>query len=157
LLCYSKALANGYPLAALLGKDSLRDAAKKVFVTGTFFTQAVPLAASLATLDEIEATGAIGRMNAAGKRLCDGLQAQARAADFEVTVSGPSSIPFMSFVADDGGFDRNRVFAGACARRGVFLHPVHNWFLSAAHTDGDIDAALEVTRKAFAEVRERFA
>jgi glutamate-1-semialdehyde 2,1-aminomutase len=65
----------------------------------------------------------------------------------------------MSFAADtdEGGFDRNRVFAGACARRGVFLHPVHNWFLSAAHTERDIDQALDVAEQAFIEVRDRFA
>jgi glutamate-1-semialdehyde 2,1-aminomutase len=156
LLCYSKAVANGYPLAVLLGADALRDAARKVFVTGTFFTQSVPLAASLATLEEIEASGAIAHMDAMGKRLCDGLRERARARDFEVVLSGPPSIPFMSFADDEGGFDRNRAFAGACARRGVFLHPVHNWFLSAAHTERDIDQALDVAEQAFAEVRERF-
>ena len=34
----------------------------------------------------------------------------------------------------------------------MYLHPVHNWFLSAAHTDDDIDLALERTDDAFAEL-----
>jgi len=156
LLCYSKAIANGYPLSALLGADALRDAARSVFVTGTFFTQSVPFAASLATLDEIVASGAIERMEAMGKRFCDGLVERAGKCGFDVTISGPPAMPFMTFVSDEGSFDRNRAFAGACARRGVFLHPVHNWFLSAAHREADIDEALEVAAAAFAEVQSRF-
>ena len=33
--------------------------------------------------------------------------------------------------------------------RGVFLHPYHNWFLCAAHTDADIDYVLEAAATAF--------
>ena len=35
-------------------------------------------------------------------------------------------------------------------RRGVYLHHRHNMFLSTAHTDGEIDFALEATEGAFA-------
>jgi glutamate-1-semialdehyde 2,1-aminomutase len=48
------------------------------------------------------------------------------------------------------------VFTGEAATRGVYLHPWHNWFLSAAHTDDDVDAALLATDDAFAAVRRQF-
>lgn len=156
LLLYSKALANGYPLSAMIGAEALRTAAKSVFVTGTAFTQAVPIAAALATIDEIEQSGAIEIMDRAGRRFCEGLEQLAAVAGLEVTISGPPAIPFMTFADDAGKFDRNRVFGAACARRGVFLHPVHNWFVSAAHTDADIDAALEIAAAGFAEVKAAF-
>jgi glutamate-1-semialdehyde 2,1-aminomutase len=153
---YSKAMANGYPLAAMLGNDSLRKAARNVFVTGTFFTQAVPIAASLATLDEIVRRDAIAHMDRVGRRLCDGLAARAAAAGLGVTLSGPPSIPFMSFVADEGGLARSRAFAGEAARHGAFFHPAHNWFVSAAHTDRDIDEALEAAEAGMAAVVAEF-
>jgi glutamate-1-semialdehyde 2,1-aminomutase len=55
-----------------------------------------------------------------------------------------------------GTFDRANLFTGEAARRGVWLHPWHNWFLSAAHTDADVKQALEGTDAAFAAVRARF-
>jgi glutamate-1-semialdehyde 2,1-aminomutase len=88
--------------------------------------------------------------------LCRGLEEQARAHGLPVTVSGPPAIPFMSF-KNDPGFDRNKVFGAACAVRGVFLHPHHNWFLSAAHTETDIRRTLEVTDIAFREVKAQCA
>ena len=38
----------------------------------------------------------------------------------------------------------------------MWLHPWHNWFLSAAHTDADVRLALERTDAAFEAVRARF-
>jgi glutamate-1-semialdehyde 2,1-aminomutase len=61
----------------------------------------------------------------------------------------------MTFVADAGSFERSRVFAAACAARGVYVHPHHNWFLSAALTDADLARVLDVTDLAFAEVARR--
>src|SRR5262249_25622550 len=68
LSAYSKALANGYPLAGVVGRDSLRDAAQQVFVTGSFWFAAVPMAAALATLDALESEQGIERMARTGAR-----------------------------------------------------------------------------------------
>ncbi len=53
-------------------------------------------------------------------------------------------------------FDRAKVFAGACSRSGVYFAPRHNWFISAAHTDRDLEQTLNVTEQAFAAVRKQF-
>ena len=48
LACYSKAIANGHPLSAVVGTDALRDAAQRVFFTGTYWVSPVEMAAALA-------------------------------------------------------------------------------------------------------------
>ncbi|HYA34718.1 MAG TPA: hypothetical protein VEF03_03815, partial [Candidatus Binataceae bacterium] len=124
--------------------------------TGSYFTSAVPMAAALATLDELEATGGIERMRVMGEMLRDGMVSQAGSHGFEVTYSGPPALPSMSFKADGAGYDRNKLFCGEAAKRGVYLHPRHNWFLSTAHTEEDIRRTLEVTDEAFGVVRKKF-
>ena len=42
------------------------------------------------------------------------------------------------------------------ADHGVIFHPRHNWFLSAAHTESDIERALTAARAGLRAVRERF-
>ena len=155
LTCYCKAIANGYALAAGLGREELREAAKQVFFTGSYWTAGAPLAAGLATIQALRDEGGIEKMKAAGTRFCQGLDQQARSLGLAIKQSGPPAIPFMTFVGDEG-FERSRLFCGECARRGVFLHPHHNWFLSAAHTEADIDEALAVTEVGFKAVKERF-
>ena len=152
LACYAKALANGYPLSACVGREALKAAAERVYFTGSYFTSAVPMVAALACLAELEATDAVAHMEAMGQRLQRGLVQQAGSHGLAVTYSGPPALPFMSFV-DDQKFARSRAFAGACALGGVYLTPYHNWFLSAAHGESDIDQILRVTDDAFAAVR----
>jgi glutamate-1-semialdehyde 2,1-aminomutase len=156
LASYCKAIANGYPLSACVGRASLRAAAECVFFTGSYFTSAVPMAAGLACLRELDASGGIAHMRHVGTLLQRGLEDQARTHGTPVTVSGPPAIPFMTF-RDDTRFERSKLFGAACAARGVYIHPHHNWFLSAAHTEADIQRTLDVTDEAFREIKRHFA
>jgi glutamate-1-semialdehyde 2,1-aminomutase len=152
LSCYCKALGNGYAIAACLGREGLREAASRVFFTGSFWTSAVPMAAALACLQELEASGAIPYMERIGRELRSAMERQAAAHHLEIRYTGPPAIPFMTFVADGGSFERSRTFAAACTAHGVYLHPHHNWFLSAALDEADVARVLEVTEEAFREV-----
>ncbi|GIW39956.1 MAG: glutamate-1-semialdehyde 2,1-aminomutase [Candidatus Binatia bacterium] len=156
LSCVSKALANGYPLSACLGSEKLRGAAEGVFFTGSFFTSAVPMAAALACLEVLEKTDAPAHMAAMGRLLLEGLGRQAEAHGLRVRLTGPPALPFLTFPSDRGSFERSRLFCAECVRGGVYFHPYHNWFLSAAHTEEDIRRTLEVTDAAFSAVRRTF-
>ncbi len=61
LSAWSKAIANGYALGAVLGRHSLADAARSIYTTGSFWFAAVSMAASLATLQVLEAEDTVGR------------------------------------------------------------------------------------------------
>ena len=110
------------------------------------------MAAALACLHELAASDAIGHMERIGTQLRHGLERQAAAHRLEIRYTGPPAIPFMTFAADEGSFDLSRRFAAACVARGVYLHPVHNWFLSSAIGEADVARILEVTEEAFREV-----
>jgi len=156
LSCYCKAIANGYALAACVGREPLRGAAERVFFTGSYFTSGVEMAAALACLRELARRDAVARMRNFGDELRRGLDEQAKTHDIEIRQSGPPAIPFLTFAADEGKFPRSRIFSAACARGGVYLHPHHNWFVSAAHTEDDLQRTLEVTDRAFETVRREF-
>ena len=151
LSAWSKAIANGYALAAVTGNDRFRDGAQKIFVTGSFWFSAVAMAASIATINALRDQGGMAQMERAGQRLRDGLDAQASAHGVAIRQSGPVQMPFMTFQGDED-FRLASLWTDAAARRGAYFHPWHNWFLSAAHTDADIDEALLATDAAFAAV-----
>jgi glutamate-1-semialdehyde 2,1-aminomutase len=155
MICYSKALANGYTISAALGARGLKKAASKVFFTGSFFNSAVELAAALATIDELDARNAIGKMMKTGEMLQKGLKERAQAHGLQVTLSGPPPIPCMSF-ANETNFLRMQLFSAVASRQGVFFHPHHNWFICAAHEESDIRQALAVADLAFAAVKSEF-
>lgn len=155
LSAWSKAIANGYPLAAVTGSDRFREAARSIFVTGSFWCASVPMAAALAVLRRLRETDAIAQMAAMGQRLRDGIAAQARSHGVGLRQTGPAQMPLILF-DDDPDFARGALFATEALARGVYLHPWHNMFLSAAHSPADIDRALEATDHALAAVAARF-
>jgi glutamate-1-semialdehyde 2,1-aminomutase len=155
LSAWSKAIANGYALAAVLGNERCRTAATRIFTTGSFWFSAVSMAASLATIEALKEADAVATVTRAGQRLRDGLAAQAAAHGQRLRQTGPPQMPMVLF-DDDPDVDRGRCFTAAAVSAGVYLHPVHNWFLSTAHTDDEIDLALERTDDAFAAVHRVF-
>jgi glutamate-1-semialdehyde 2,1-aminomutase len=154
LSAWSKAIANGHPLAAVLGSERFRAGATNVFVTGSFWFAAAPMAAAVATIRALGGEGAIEAMERAGTALRDGITSQAAAWGLEVNYTGPVQMPYLTF-AGDTGHQLASVFAAEAVRRGAYIHPRHNWFVSAAMTAGDIHAVLAATDQAFAAVRER--
>jgi glutamate-1-semialdehyde 2,1-aminomutase len=145
---WSKAIANGHALAAVTGNERVRDAASRLFVTGSFWCGAVPMAAAIATLDELERIDGPGIMRERGQRFRDGIAAQAAKAGVGVRQSGPVQMPTILFDGDVN-FAKGERFCLEALARGVYLNPRHNMFLSTAHTNADIDYALEATQAAF--------
>lgn len=153
LTAWSKAIANGYALAAVTGNDRFRDAATKVFVTGSFWCGTVAMAAARATLRIARETDVPGHIRATGLRLREGLAGLAQREGIAIRQSGPPQMPLMLF---EGDVDvrKGRAFCATALRHGAFFHPQHNMFLSSAHQAADIDAALEAASHGFKAVRE---
>ena len=152
LSAWSKGIANGYALSAITGTEALRTAATEIFITGSFWYSAVSMAASVATLTQLRDTDALQRMATSGAYLSGGLIKQAATHGFVTTQVGPVQMPLLRFADDDVTSRLARLWTNEAVKRGVYLHPVHNWFLNAAHTIEDIDQALARTDEAFAEL-----
>ncbi len=153
MTCFSKAMGNGYPISACVGLKEIKEAASRVFFTGSFFSNSEPIAASLATIEEMVRTDAISHIFRMGEMLKRGMLDQARALGIEISYTGPVSIPFM-IIQDKKGFEKNKLFCARAYQEGVFFHPYHNWFVSAAHREKDIEETLEATQKAFEAVKQ---
>ena len=151
LSAWSKAIANGYALAAVTGNDRFRKAASQLYATGSFWCGAASMAAALATIDVLEAEDGPEHMRAMGQRFRDGIAAQAAKYGIGVRQSGPPQMPTILFDNDVDHATGSR-FATEALKRGVYLHPKHNMFLSNAHGEADIDFALSVTDEAFAVI-----
>jgi glutamate-1-semialdehyde 2,1-aminomutase len=152
LSCWGKVLANGHALSALAGSERFRDAARSIFVTGSFWFSAVPMAAAVATLRLVRETDYITRLVELGARLREGLDAQAAAYGFGLRQTGPVQMPQILF-QNDPDMRLGFAWTAAAIKQGVYLHPYHNMFLNAAMTESDINQTLEATEQAFADLK----
>lgn len=140
-----KAMANGYPLAALVGRAGVMEAATRTWISSTAATESTGLAAANAVFDWHERVDVPARMAEAGARLREVIgNALASAPWVEVTVSGPD--PMWRLVADDAA--SLDALVAAAAHAGVLLKRGAYQFGAVAHDY----AALEVIAGAMPEI-----
>jgi glutamate-1-semialdehyde 2,1-aminomutase len=154
LSTWGKCIANGHGLSALLGSDKVRAAAATIYVTGSFWYQAAPMAAALETLRMVRETDYLEQITALGNRLRDGLAERAAGQGLSLRQTGPVTMPLFLF-DDDPDLRQGFCFSSEMLARGVYTHPWHNMFLCAAMTEADIDGALDAAEDAFAALKRR--
>jgi glutamate-1-semialdehyde 2,1-aminomutase len=141
LVVMAKAIANGFPLAAVGGRAEVMAGVGRTWISSTLATEYVALAAARATLRALAARAVPARLGALGGRLMTGLDGLATR--YPQHIRGVAGLPEMCcllFRADAAG---GRLAVEA-ARRGVlFKRSAYN-FVSAAHTDADVDRLLDV-------------
>ena len=149
LVVMGKALANGFPLAAVGGRADVMDQVARTWISSTLATESVSLAAASATLGVMTRADVPAHLARVGQRLIDGLQALA--ARYESAVQGVAGIPEMCHLEfrDEPVSGR---FAVACAERGLlFKRGAYN-FVSLAHDDWIVDRSLAILDKALSTV-----
>lgn len=156
LSAWGKCIANGHPISALLGSEKARAAAADIFVTGSFWYASSPMAAGLETLKLVNSTDYLERIERLGLQLRDGLHERAAKAGFNLRQTGPAQMPLF-LLDDDPDLRLGFFWCSEMLKRGVYVHPWHNMFLSAAMTAGDIDVALGAAEASFETLKAKRA
>jgi len=150
LAAIGKALANGFPLAAVGGRADLMAGATRTWISSTSATEAVSLAAALATLQVYENEAVCAHLHRVGTSLLHGLHRLWREhPHLVVDVGGVAEMCFLNYVSEPV----SHAVAGECARRGVLLKRTAYNFVSLAHTEADVDRTLGVLEEVLANVR----
>ena len=159
---FAKAIANGFPVAAIAGRADLLDLfGKGVVHGGTFNAQPVAMAATLATLDALTPE-LFAAIELRGRRLMDGIRDELAAAGHKAVVTGWPQVFHVAFDLDAPARNwrdlarMNRAkyirFCAALLANGVRALERGAWFMSAAHDDAIVDETLEAVRRAAREV-----
>jgi glutamate-1-semialdehyde 2,1-aminomutase len=145
LVVMGKAIANGFPLAAVGGRADVMDAVSRTWISSTLASETVSLAAARATLTVMMAAKVPAHITRVGTRLLAGLQALA--ARHHGVVARAAGVPEMCFLEYRDEPRSGRV-ALACAERGLlFKRGAYN-FVSLAHDEAAVDRALAVLEEA---------
>lgn len=167
LTTVGKAIANGFPIAAIAGKKQYMQrfsTAKDgdVFVGGTFAGNTAGTSAALATIEILEGGGVYEHTYRLGERMRAGLRLISEQRGIATTVVGYGSLYVMLFMEGPlrnyEDFLRNDAdlfvaYRRELLKRGVFEMPDFigcRGHISAAHTDADIDLTLAAAEEALA-------
>ena len=160
LAVFGKAIGGGLPLSVVAGRREILEMVERreVVHAGTFNGNPLALSAAHATLLELERDGGaiFERLEALGTRLRDGMLAAFDVAGLTATASGVGAAFTVSFgidrpprdyrdylSADGATYGR---LAEALLGEGVLCLQRGMWYLSAAHSEADVDTTLERVR-----------
>ena len=168
LAVYGKALANGYPIAALAGKRELMDLfshpdpRKRVLLAGTYNGHPVPVAAAIAVIETLRDGEIYARLEALGQLTDRYFAAMARKAGRPLTLSRQGSafcIYFMDHapvdwhdIATHHDFAADLAMRRAIIEKGIFPFPLptKQWSISSAHNGEMIAQTFEAIGQALA-------
>ena len=160
LASFGKALGNGMPISAIVGRRDIMRRMEDIFFSGTFGGEAMSIAAALATLGVLEAEDAPTRFKRCGARLRDGAATIFADAGLgsAFTIKGPDWWP--AILSNGGGAADPNLAASLLKQeliaRGVLMGPTFN--LCLAHDDGAvIDETLRALTGAASAVAEALA
>lgn len=157
--CFGKAMGNGYPVAAVVGRRDVMEIFDEIFFSFTFGGDALGLAASLATIAAIRKRDALSTIWTQGERLRDGYNTLARELGLERHTSciGYAPRTVITFKDDTGAewLALKSLFQQEVIKRGVLCAGYH--VLSASHSAQDIDHTLRAYRAALGVMSEAVA
>ena len=153
IICFCKALANGYNMSAFCGKEFLRNAASSLSYTGSYWMSAVPFAACIACINKLKKIDAPKLFKELGTELTDGLVAAGKEHGFDLVVSGAPALFYLR-IANDDSLLLHQDWIAECVNRGVFFASHHNHFINASLTHEDINRTIEIAEDAFKAVKK---
>jgi glutamate-1-semialdehyde 2,1-aminomutase len=153
LICFCKAIANGYNVSALCGKEEFRNTVSGLSYTGSYWLSAVPFAAGIACINKMKHLNLPALLLEKGEKLKDGLITTAKKHGHDLHVTGAPALFYLRLADDDVGGTPSLMlhqrWVAEMVKRGVYITSHHNHFLNYALSDEDIKTTIEIADEAF--------
>ncbi|MDC0073415.1 aminotransferase class III-fold pyridoxal phosphate-dependent enzyme [Alphaproteobacteria bacterium] len=105
LACFGKAMGNGMPISAIVGRKEIMNTMDKIFFSGTFGGEALSITAAITTIKKLIDINAIPKIHSLGSKFINEINLIIKNKNLNnlVEITGPNWKPFIK-VADDKDF-----------------------------------------------------
>lgn len=151
---FGKDIANGYPLATVVGQRDIMEASKDMFISSTFWDDNSTMAAGLACIRKIKKEKVIEHIWKMGERYARGWREIVRKLGIKAGLKGLPCMTSIVFNYKDESFvnQLNTLYCQELAKRGIFAG---GYFpVSFAHKEKEIDKILEAAEGALSVVKK---
>ena len=148
---FSKALGNGYPIGAVIGKASVMESAQRTFISSTYWTERIGPVAALAMINKHQ-TQDVGRhLVKIGKMVQEGWSSLAKSHDFSIQIGGIPPLGHFAFNHPEAPtmkafFIQEMLLSGYLAST--------SFYSMLTHTDKIVESYLDASDKVFKRMRQ---
>ncbi len=149
---FGKAMSNGYPMSAVIGKSWVMDAAQETFISSTYWTERSGLVASLETINLFQKKEVHRHLISVGRRIKNIWKKSAEKYGIEIAISGIDPIANFIFNTDDPLLWKT-VFTQLMLEKGFLASTL--CFSSYAHRNRHIKLYKSAVEETFYEMSKK--
>lgn len=146
-----KALGNGHPISAILGKKDVMEAAQDTFISSSYWTERVGFVAALEVIDQFEKSNVIEYLEKMGRYLDAGFQKIFGELKLSIRNIGMVPVPILEIQEQDSLLVKT-VFTQEMLEKNFLVSNVI--YLSYAHTKETIDHYLDASYRVFTRIKK---
>lgn len=147
---FSKALGNGYPIAAIIGKSEVMESAQRTFISSTYWTERIGPAAALATLKKHQRLNAGARLVKIGRLVQAGWKRIAEASGLEIEIGGIPPLSHFSF-RHENALSLKALFVQLMLEKGFLASTL--FYAMYAHEEAHVESYIEAAGEVMADIR----
>ena len=148
---FSKALGNGYPIAAVIGIGKLMDAAQSTFISSTNWTERIGPAAAIAMINKHRKVDAGAHLMAIGNLVQEGWRVLGEKNCLPVSIGGIPPLSHFSF-SGEAPLAMKSFFVQLMLEKGFLASTL--FYAMYAHTNSHVDSYLKAVDESFGEISE---
>lgn len=143
---FAKGMSNGIPMAAIVGKKQVMQAAQESFISSTYWTERMGPVAALATISKMQKLHVQQHLSAVGKKIQEGWTALAKKHNIAISVSGIYPLSHFDF-SYPNRLEMKTLFTQLMLEKGFLASTV--LYASYAHKHKHLDAYLAAVDDVF--------
>jgi glutamate-1-semialdehyde aminotransferase len=146
LAVFAKGMSNGYPMAAIIGRADVMDAAQETFISSTYWTERIGPVAALATIRKLADRSVPAHLVRVGEHVQRGWLRLGQKHRLDITVSGIAPLGHFSFNVQNPLVPKT-LFTQLMLKKGFLATTA--FYAALSHTEEAIDRYLENVDDAF--------
>jgi glutamate-1-semialdehyde aminotransferase len=146
---FAKAMSNGYPMGAILGKKAIMDAAQTSFISSTYWTEGVGPTAAIATINKMQKQNVPQHLDFIGGLIAQGWKKIAEENDINIKILKPNALVTFSFDYPNA-LELSTLFTQEMLEKGFLA--TNSVYVSYSHQKSDIDEYLTCVDDAFKKI-----
>lgn len=146
MITLGKALSNGYPMAAIMGKEKVMKAAQDTFISSTYWTERIGLKAAIATINKYRQKNVQEHLQRMGQKMREGMERLAQKRDIGIRVSGINPMLHFEFLYEKPLVYKT-FYTQEMLKRGFLATTAY--YASYAHNDEVVEKYLQAAEEVF--------
>ena len=149
---FAKGMSNGYPMAAIVGKAAVMQAAQDTFISSTYWTERIGPTAALATIRKHQSHAVAPHLIRMGEAVQSGWREAARRAGLPIEVSGIAPLSHFSICDESSGQTAPTLFTQLMLAEGFLADGA--FYATYAHNEQHIDRYCSALETVFSTIAQ---